>query len=443
MKTKAALRGIPHRFTRQTLYLLLISALFLSAAPALWAASGYDVSYVWSGNRDAVVKYREKVVRILGPDVAKKLKVVADDDLYGVIYLRRGDSAGASRVAESHTEKLIAGGLEAAAPTAALDWNIVSTDGSTKTADPAKKSTPKKSASNKTASRKTASKTSPAPKKPSKQAKKSKKSKKSGKSEHTHNLELAIEKYIKKLRREGRVGRDERTAWSVYDFTTGKKLVTINEDYQFQAASLIKPFVALAFFHQMEQGKLAYGSEARRHMKRMIQRSSNHSTNWVMRQVGGPRAVQRILKGRYRGIFRDTRIVEYIPKGGRTYRNKASAHDYSRFLYGLWNKTIPGARELKRLMALPGNDRIHTGVSGIPSGTRVYNKTGSTSRLCGDMGILSIKGPNGKRYSYTLIGIIEKGNRAGNYGAWIRSRGNVIREISGIVYKDMVKRHRL
>ena len=176
-------------------------------------------------------------------------------------------------------------------------------------------------------------------------------------------------------------------------------------------------------------------------MQRMIQHSDNGSTNWVTRQVGGPRAVERILKQNYPGIFQETHLVEYIPANGRTYSNKASVHDYSRFLYALWNGELPGSREIKRLMAMPGSDRIYTGVKEVPKGTRVYNKTGSTARVCGDMGILSVKGADGKRYPYTLIGIIEKQGRAPNYTAWIRSRSNVIRNVSGMVYKEIARQH--
>jgi beta-lactamase class A len=57
------------------------------------------------------------------------------------------------------------------------------------------------------------------------------------------------------------------------------------------------------------------------------------------------------------------------------------------------------------------------------------------------MGILSVKGPDGKRYPYTLIGIIEKQQGAENYTAWIRSRSEVIRNVSGIVYKGIIARH--
>jgi beta-lactamase class A len=260
-------------------------------------------------------------------------------------------------------------------------------------------------------------------------------------SPRVRDLEAAVEAYIKDLRRKGRISKDERTGWSVYDFTTGEKLVTINEEIQFQAASLIKPFIAAAFFDRVERKELIYGPKSRRHMERMIHYSNNPSTNWVMRQVGGPRAVQRILEQNYPSIFRATSIVEYIPAGGKTYRNKASARDYSRFLYALRKGEIAGAREIKRLMSLPGPDRIYTGAASVPIGTRVLNKTGSTARLCADMGILSVPGPDGKRYPYTLIGIIEKQDRASNYSAWIRSRAEVIRGVSDIVYQGIARRH--
>ncbi|MGD8842248.1 MAG: serine hydrolase, partial [Gammaproteobacteria bacterium] len=114
---------------------------------------------------------------------------------------------------------------------------------------------------------------------------------------------------------------------------------------------------------------------------------------------------------------------------------------YSRFLYAIWKEEIDGAREIKRLMALPGTDRIYTGVREVPKSTRVYNKTGSTARVCGDMGILSVRGRDGKRYPYTLIGIIEKQERASNYTAWIRSRSDIIRNVSSIVYKGIAQDH--
>jgi beta-lactamase class A len=395
---------------------LLVIVLALALAPsAAVAADRYDVSYVWSGDLAAVQHYRKRVAGVLGQGVAKDLKVVSSGKLYGVVYVRRGDSAGASRVAKRHTRLLRARGLDAACPIASQNWTVIGD------AEPRRASVTPPAAP--TARRNRMTNTE--------------------RTREIHNLEAAVENYIDRLRQEGKLAPDERTGWSVYDFTTGEKLVTINEDEQFQTASMVKPFIAAAYFARVEQGKLVYGSQSRRHMQRMIQHSNNASTNWVMRQVGGPQAVERILKHQYPSIFQDIHLVEYIPPGGRTYRNKASVHDYSRFLYAIWKEEIAGAREIKRLMALPGPDRIYMGVHDVPRGTRVYNKTGSTARLCADMGILSVQGPDGKRYPYTLIGIIEKEQSAADYTTWIRSRGNIIRNVSSIVYKGIAEDHNI
>jgi beta-lactamase class A len=387
------------------------------AAPAL-AATGarYDVSYVWAGRLDNVYDYKRRVGHLLGSDVSRKLRVVRRSGLYGLIYYRRGDSRGAAKVARVHSRLLRNHGLDAAAPIRSRDWTFVTPGG----------------APTGTASAKSSSPPSPPPA-----------SSKIERLPDIGDLSDAVDRQVKKLRRQGVIAPDERTAWSVFDFTTGKKLVGINEDVQFQAASMIKPFLALAFFHRVGNDELIYGPRSRRHMERMIRYSNNRSTNWVMRHLGGPRGAQAILERNYPEIFKNTSIVEYIPAGGRTYRNKASAHDYSRFLYALWNESIPGAKEIKRLMGLPGPDRLHTGVDAIPDGTLVYNKTGSTARLCGDIGIIAVKGKDGRLYAYTMIGIIEKQGRAKNYASWIRSRGDVIRRVSNLVFTGISRQHEL
>ncbi|MET0090731.1 MAG: serine hydrolase [Candidatus Thiodiazotropha sp.] len=400
----------------QALVCALLAACFSLLNPApLVAGEGFDVSYVWSANLSAVQDYRTRVMRVLGRSFEKNLVVVSQDNLYGLIYRRNGDSASTARVVKSHSALLKKKGLDAVSAVQARNWTAV----------PAS-SRPEKIV---TRSQPEQIVTRSSPDKPITPSSK------------VNALEQAVEAYIDELRRTGKLASDERTGWSVYDFTTGQKLVTINEDVQFQAASLVKPFIAAAFFEQVKEGKLVYGPKSRRHMQRMIQHSNNASTNWVNRQVGGPQTVEKLLKTHYPEIFQDTLLVEYIPANGKTYRNRASVHDYSRFLYALWNQEIAGADEIKRLMALPGSDRLYTGVPEVPKDTKVYNKTGSTARLCGDMGILSVKGSDGKRYPYILIGVIEKQNSAKNYTTWIRSRSKVIRDVSAIVYKGVIAHH--
>lgn len=394
--------------TRFVVFLAVFAGLAVSA-PVAGAKTPYHVSYLWHHDLESVRHYRRDVGAVLGQNVAGNLQIFSRGDLFGLIYVRRGGSAGATRTAKVHTKLLRRAGLHVAAPMREGSWSATGPGDRSNKRPVALKQIISQIEANRHAK--------------------------------VHDLESVVADYIKRLRRRGRLSADERTGWSVYDFTTGKKLVTINEDIQFQAASLIKPFIAAAFFHRVNKGDFIYGPASRNHMHRMIHWSDNRSTNWVMRQAGGPRAVHRILHDHYPTIFRDTKIVEYIPAGGKTYRNKASVHDYSRFLYALWKNKFPGASEIRRFMALPGPDRIFTGVDNIPEGSKVFNKTGSTARLCGDMGILTVEGPGGKIYPYIIIGLIEKRRRAGDYASWIRSRADIIRHVSSIVYKGITRHH--
>ena len=206
---------------------------------------------------------------------------------------------------------------------------------------------------------------------------------------------------------------------------------------------MIKPYVALAFFHQVKAGKLHYGPTSRKHMELMIQKSSNTSTNWVMKQTGGPAATRALLKRYYPSLCNQLHLVEYIPSSGRTYLNRLSAGDYARFLTSMWKDQLPSSGEMKRLMALPGRDRLYSNAKRVPAGTKVYNKTGSTAMCCGDMGILVARGSKGQPYPYIIIGIIESGSRNKSYGPWIRSRGNIIREVSNKTYLAIQKRYSL
>lgn len=267
----------------------------------------------------------------------------------------------------------------------------------------------------------------------------------------TGDLQVQVLDLLQQLRRRGQIGDEERHSWRVYDFTSGRSLVSINADRQRQAASMIKPFVAQAYFFQVDRsrGRVRYTAEVRDTMERMIRRSSNTATNQIMEMVSrnhqgrGPKDVEAVLKSNAPRIFQQTRIVESVPPGGKTYRNLASAEDYNRFLVALWNDQMPYSLELRSLMGLPKRDRIVHGVDVIPDSVRVYEKTGSTARLCGDMGIVEAWGRNGRRYPYTFVGIIERPTSAKNYGAWITKRANAIRAVSGLVYQDMKERYRL
>ena len=256
-------------------------------------------------------------------------------------------------------------------------------------------------------------------------------------------LRNAINEYIQKLRRTRVLQADERTSWYVHTLHDNRTWAAINAEVPLQCASMVKPYVALAFLHRAKEGRIIYGRKSRSQLEEMIQHSSNDATNWAMKTVGGPAGVQSILSRSYGHIFRETSIAEYIPKNGRTYRNRSSARDYVRFSRALWQDQLPYSAEIRRIMALPGRDRLATGAPAIPASTKVMNKTGTTSHLCGDFGILVAHAEDGTEVPYAIAGIIEKRNRASSFASWTASRARIIRGVSNLVYLELGKHYAL
>ncbi len=403
----------------------------------------YNVSYGLGPNLEDMKKRYARVYDYLGDEVGKNLYIEqTDKNNFTLIYRRRSDRSSTYKVAKNHAKllkrKKISTTIIAEKNNPVVFGESSHLDEEQSVSAPAPKvavKTPAPVAPSPKVVQETA-KSRPAPPPSTPRPREIALAPVSG------DFEAAIERFIKEQRRAGKLSSNEKTGWMVYDLTSDKSLVDINANQVFQAASMIKPFVALAFFHKVKEGSLKYGPKSRRNMELMIQRSNNPATNWVMRMAGGPAEVDRLLRRHYGSIFKNTRIVEYIPSGGRTYKNSALPSDYIRFLLALWNKDLPYGKEIRRLMSLPGRDRLYNGTP-IPRGTLVYNKTGSTARLCGDMGILVAKDRKGNRYPYALVGIIERDTRASNYGNWMLTRGNVIRQVSTLVYKELKKQYKL
>lgn len=395
----------------------------------------YNVSYGLGPNLESLKKLYNKVYRSLGSEVGKDLFIEqTSGDNYTLIYRRRGDRKSTYAVARKHARLLK---RKRISTTIIAEKNNPVVFGESSHLDDATSyevinvSAKKKPAENNAPPQPEFRRKADAPRIVQD-------SSGSGKKE----VEEAIETYIKELRSKGKISSDEKTGWMVYDLTKRESLAEINSELRFQAASMIKPFVALAFFHRVKKGELIYGPKSRRNMELMIQRSNNRSTNWVMRMVGGPAKCNEILQTHYSDIFKNTAITEYIPPGGKTYKNVALPSDYVRFLQALWDDQVPYSKEIRRLMSLPGSDRLYAHTP-IPQGTLVYNKTGSTAYLCGDMGILVPRDKSGNRYPYALVGIIQRSSRPRNYGNWMLSRGNVIRQVSTLVYQEMKKQYQL
>ena len=84
---------------------------FLLPVSVSFAAGTYDVSYSWGAKKQSAEVYATEVKKVLGPDIAKQIKVVQDGRKYGVIYDRNGDYETTRRVAANHAKLLHQAGV--------------------------------------------------------------------------------------------------------------------------------------------------------------------------------------------------------------------------------------------------------------------------------------------------------------------------------------------
>ena len=258
-------------------------------------------------------------------------------------------------------------------------------------------------------------------------------------------LEQKIESYFKSLKTGGYLNPTDSLFVTVHDTDTGRRHASINEDREIMAASTIKDFVMLAYYDQVQRGGIKNTKKDERLLRTMIQRSSNGATNQIINRVGGPAAVEAVLGARY-PFFDETDVREYIPNGGRTYRNKTSTHDLNIFYNQLWHNRFPIRRDLHEKMkghlAAPKTDRLYDRTC-IPEGMKVWNKTGTVYGQVSDSGILQFKDDKGQYHRYIVSVAIEDrtktdtDNRDESYRKWVKERAEVIRSISEGVYDFM------
>jgi beta-lactamase class A len=214
----------------------------------------YNVSYGLGPNVEELKKTYKRIYQHLGEDVGKNLFIEkTDSNNYTLIYRRRGDRRSTTLVARQHAKMLRA--IKIRTSITRENNNEVVYGESSHLDD--KKNTDETG-------------TTPTVPKVVKKEQPKKITKKNKEAEViasvSNGVERDVERLIKSLRKKGRIRGDERTGWMVYDLQNDKSIVDINANTLFQAASMIKPFVALAFFHNVKHGKLKYGPKSRRMM---------------------------------------------------------------------------------------------------------------------------------------------------------------------------------
>lgn len=164
---------------------------------------------------------------------------------------------------------------------------------------------------------------------------------------YTSSLEAGVVHFLEDLYQSEHLNREDRLSMVVQDLTTGKQHVSIRPRKRVKSASLIKVPVFQAFLLQRFNQKIRHSNTTQKHLEQMIRFSSNESTNHILRALGGPARVWNILGST--GMYHELMLVEYIPKDGRTYRNKISASDLNQIFARLWFGRVLGPEHSYRL----------------------------------------------------------------------------------------------
>ena len=193
------------------------------------------------------------------------------------------------------------------------------------------------------------------------------------------------------------------------DLATGET-VSVRGSERYPMASTMKIAVAATYLSYVENGERSLderiaGRSAASLMKAMLVRSDNHATDLLLRNLGGPRTVQKWLEWhQVDGIRVDRTIAQLLRAKRNLYEDLDSATPvaFATFLKRLdkgellqsWSRNY-----LLELMAQcrTGSNRMK---ALLPSGS-VAHKTGTLNGYSSDVGIITL--PNGHRVAIAIF----------------------------------------
>jgi beta-lactamase class A len=194
------------------------------------------------------------------------------------------------------------------------------------------------------------------------------------------------------------------------DLATGET-VSINGETAFPMASTVKVAVAAAYLSQVDHGRRSLsdtisGQSAYRLMERMMIHSDNRATDLLIRDLGGPKSLQRWVEFNGLHNLRVDRTIARLLADRRDlwdYRDSSTPLAMVELLQRLDKGNVLKPQSRSLLLDFMG--RCATGKNRIrgmlPWGTRVENKTGTLNGYSSDVGYITLN--NGRRIAVALF----------------------------------------
>jgi beta-lactamase class A len=204
-------------------------------------------------------------------------------------------------------------------------------------------------------------------------------------------------------------GRSGDVGVAALDLATGET-VSINGDKAYPMASTMKVAVAAAYLDQVEAGRRTLndriaGQSARALIESMMIKSNNVSTDLLIGNLGGPRAIQEWLEhNQIRGLRVDRNIARLLADKRDLWdlRDSSTPVAMVQMLRSLdkGNILTPTNRAyLLDVMArcATGKNRIRGMLSGVP----IAHKTGTLNNYSSDVGFITL--PDGRRIAVAFF----------------------------------------
>lgn len=194
------------------------------------------------------------------------------------------------------------------------------------------------------------------------------------------------------------------------DLKSGE-IVSVHGDNPFPMASTVKIAIAANYLAQVEHGRRTLddrigGRSAASLMEAMIIRSDNYATDLLLRNLGGPRTVQRwFAQQGITGLRIDRSIAQLLSDRRDLWdvRDSSTPKAMVDLLRRIDSGELLKPSSRSYLLDLMG--RCVTGKNRIrgllPAGTQVENKTGTLSGLTSDVGFITL--PDGRRVAVAFF----------------------------------------